>query len=161
MWPSAFIMIKTPSRSFLYARLASIVVTTEALEGNTSIKAVLAASSVRVPALQDLQHVFHSAVGIIIALIRQWYLRIIYGQLGYVDMVLLIAACSIIQGLRLWRGRSVTQRNEGEIRDVGSANHHTSRRDRGWGLGATSLSGKNRLAIRCILEATADDVHGT
>ena len=161
MWPSAFIMFITPSQSFLYARLASIVVTAEASKGFTSTNAGLAASSVRAPALQDLQHVFHSAVGFITALIRQRYLRVIHGQLGYVDMVLLIAACSIIQGLRLWRGRSVTQRNEGEIRDVGSANNHTSRRDRGWGLGATSLSGKNGLAIRCILGATADDVHGT
>ena len=143
MWPSVFIMIKTPSQSFLYARLASILVTAEALKETTSANAVLATSPVRVPTLQDLQHVFHSAVRIITALIRQRFLRIIHGQLGYVDMVLLVSACSIIQGLRLWRGRSVTQRNGGEIRDVGSHNHQTSRRDRVWGIGATSQSGKH------------------
>ena len=143
MWPSVFIMIKTPFQSLLYARLASIVVSAEALQGITPTNAVLAAPSVGAPALQDLQHVFHSAAGKLIALIRQRYLRIIHGQLGFVDMVVLIAACGIIQGLRLWRGRSVTQRNEGEIRDVGSPNHHTSRRVRGWGMGATSLSGKH------------------
>ncbi len=143
MWPSVFEMIKTPFQSLLYARLASIVATAEALQGFTSSNAVLAAPSVGVPALQDLQHVSHSAVGIITTLIRQTYLRIIHGQLGYVDMVLLIAACGIIQGLRIWRGRSGTQRNEGEIREVGSPNHQTSKRDRGWGIGATSLSGKH------------------
>ena len=143
MWPSVFIMIKTPSQSFLYASLASIVVTAEALQEITSANAVLATSPVRVPTRQDLQHVFHSAIGIITGLIRQRYLRIIHGQLGYVDMVLLVAACSIFQGLRLWRGPSVTQRNEGEIRDVGSSNHQTPRRDRRWGIGATSLSGKH------------------
>ena len=143
MWPSVFIMIKTPFQSLLYARLASIVVTAEALQGITPTSAVLAAPSVGAPALQDLQHVFHAAAGELTALIRQRYLRIIHGQLGYVDMVLLIAACGIIQGLRIWRGRSVTQRNEGEIRDVGSPNHQTSRIDRGWGIGTTSLSGKH------------------
>lgn len=143
MWPSVFIMIKTPFQFLLYARLVSLVVTAEALQEITSINAVLAAPSVGVPALQDLQHVLHSAPGNLTALIRQRYLRIIHGQLGYVDMVLLITACGILQGLRLWRGRSVTQRNEGEIRDVGSPNHQTSRRDRVWGLGATTLSGKH------------------
>ena len=160
MWPSGFIMIKTSSHLFLYACVASIVLTAEALNEITSVNAVLAASSIRVPAQQDLQHASLSAVGKIAALIRQGYLKVIHGQLGYVDMVLLIAACSIFQGLRLWRGRSGTERNEGEIRDAGSPNHQASRRDRGWSMGATSLSGKNRLAIRCILRATADDVHG-
>ena len=153
MWLSVFIMIKTPFPSLLYAPLASLVVTAGALQGITSTSTVLAAPSVGVPALQGLQHVFHSVAGKLTALIRQSYLRIIHGQLGYVDMVLLISACGIIQGLRLWRGRPVTQRNEGEIRDVGSPNHQASRRDRGWGVGATSLSGKHidyRLAIRCI-----------
>lgn len=136
MWPSVFIMIKTPFQSLLYACLALLLVTAEALQGITS-------TSVGVPALQDLQHVFHSAAGNLTSLIRQRFLRIIHGQLGYVDMVLLIAACGIIQGLRLWRGQPVTQRNEGEIRDVGSPNHQASRTDRGCGVGATSLSGKH------------------
>lgn len=151
MWPSEFMMIKTSSQSFLSACVASIVVSAEAVKEITSANAVLAASSVGVPARQDLQHASLSAVGKIAASIRQRYLEVIHGQLGYVDMVLLVAACSIIQGLRLWTGRSGTQRNEGEIRDAGSPNHQASRRDRGWSIGATSLSGKNRLAIRCIL----------
>ncbi|KAK3170185.1 hypothetical protein OEA41_009571 [Lepraria neglecta] len=52
-------------------------------------------------------------------------------------MVQLLAACSIIHGIRLWRRRS--QREESKIKDAGPADHKTTRE---WDLGAGSQSGK-------------------
>ena len=134
MWPSHFIML---SHSSLYALLAVIAVTAEALRGTTATNTLPASTSVQVSALQDLRHALYSALLSSGALIRQRYQRIIQGQVNHLDMVQLLAACSIIHGIRLWRRRS--QREESEIRDAGPADHKTTRE---WDLGAGSQSGK-------------------
>ena len=134
MWPSYFIML---SHSSLYALLAVVAITAEALRGTTATNTLPASTSVPVSALQDLRHALYSALLSSGALIRQRYQRIIQGQLNHLDMVQLLAACSIIHGIRLWRRRS--QREESEIREAGPADHKTTReRD----LGAGSQSGK-------------------
>lgn len=146
MWPSYFIML---SHSSLYALLAVVAITAEALRGTTATNTLPASTSVPVSALQDLRHALYSALLSSGALIRQRYQRIIQGQLNHLDMVQLLAACSIIHGIRLWRRR--TQREESEIREAGPADHKATReRD----LGAGSQSGKFPTILLVLQSST-------
>ena len=143
MWPSPLIM---PSHSPLYALLALIVVTAAALRGVASTNVTPASASVQVPALQDLRHAFYSALVFSGTLIRQRYQRIIQGQPNLLDMVQLLAACGIIQGIRIWKRRSAVQHQESKIRDAGSTDYRATASTRGWGLGASSTSGKTPIS---------------
>ena len=71
----------------------------------------LGSASAPAPALfQPLHHGFISYFALIRAVVRRKYERTLHGQLDFVDMVQLIALCSIIQGIRLWHKRSFTQK---------------------------------------------------
>ena len=59
---------------------------------------------------QQLCHASTSFLALAWAVIRRKYQRTLHGQLDFVDMVQLIALCSIVQGVRLWRKRSITQK---------------------------------------------------
>ena len=79
-------------------------------------------ASVSAPAsLQQPRHASTSYLALAWAGIRQKYQRTLQGRLGVVDMVQLIALCSIVQGIRLWRKRSLTQKEQPEISDAGHA----------------------------------------
>lgn len=77
---------------------------------------------------QQLCHVSHSYLALACAVIRRKYKRTVHGQLGLVDMVQLIAICSIIQGIRLWRKRSLTQKDRRGTSDAGHAKRKASSR---------------------------------
>lgn len=70
---------------------------------------------------QHLSHVSTSYLALTWAVIRQKYQRTIHAQLGFVEMVQLIALCSIVQGIRLWRKRSLTQKETPGVSDAGHA----------------------------------------
>ena len=55
------------------------------------------------------------------AVIRRKYHRILHGQLGFADMVQLIALCSIVQGIRLCRKRSLREKGQPGLSDAGHA----------------------------------------
>lgn len=68
---------------------------------------------------QQLCHVSISYLARAWAVIRQKYQRTLRGQLGFVDMVQLIALCSVVQGLRLWRKRSPSQQEQAGTSNAG------------------------------------------
>ena len=68
---------------------------------------------------QQLGHVWNSYPALAWAVIRRKFQRILRGQLGLVDMVQLIALCSIIQAITLWRKRCLIRKEELEISDAG------------------------------------------
>ncbi|CAD6593311.1 MAG: hypothetical protein ASARMPREDX12_007029 [Alectoria sarmentosa] len=70
---------------------------------------------------QQIYHVSTSYLALTGAVIRRKYQRTLHGQLGFVDMVQLIALCSIVQGIRLWRKRSLIPREHPGISDAGHA----------------------------------------
>lgn len=69
---------------------------------------------------QQLWHVSTSYLALARAVIRRKYQRTLHAQLDFVDMVQLIALCSIVQGIRLWRKRSLTQQ---ALPGTGDADH--------------------------------------
>ena len=80
---------------------------------------VQASASAPAPApFQQLGHVLTSYLALAWAVIRRKYQKILHGQLGFVDMVQLIALCSFVQGIRLWRNTSSTRKEQGSIKDA-------------------------------------------
>ena len=80
---------------------------------------VQASASAPAPApFQQLCHVLTSYLALAWAVIRRKYQQILHGQLGFVDMVQLIALCSFVQGIRLWRNTSSTRKEQGSIKDA-------------------------------------------
>jgi pimeloyl-ACP methyl ester carboxylesterase len=132
------------SLSSLYALLAAIVVTAEALRGITSTTALSASGPVQAPALQDLRHVFYSGLVYFNGLIHERYHRIVQGQVHHLDMVQLLVACSIIHGIRLWR-RQLRERSE--IRDEASGDRKSARE---WGLSAGSQLGISSAILSAV-----------
>ena len=78
---------------------------------------VQASASAPAP-FQQLCHVLTSYLALAWAVIRRKYQKILHGQLGFVDMVQLIALCSFVQGIRLWRNTSSTRKEQGSIEDA-------------------------------------------
>ena len=70
---------------------------------------------------QQLCHVSTSCLALTGAVIRRKYQRTLHGQLGFVDMVQLFALCSIVQGIRLWRKRSLIPKEHPGTSDAGHA----------------------------------------
>ena len=100
-----------------------IVVAAEALNEPPSQHPVRVQASASAPApapapFQQLCHVLTSYLALAWAVIRRKYQKILHGQLGFVDMVQLIALCSFVQGIRLWRNTSSTRREQGSIKDA-------------------------------------------
>ena len=82
---------------------------------------VQASVSAHAPApapFQQLCHVLTSYLALAWAVIRRKYQKILHGQLGLVDMVQLIALCSFVQGIRLWRNMSSTRKEQGSMKDA-------------------------------------------
>lgn len=96
--------------------LSSIVAPAEAL--NEPPPHFVPAASAPAP-FQQLCHVSTSFLASTWEVIRRQFQRALHGQLGVVDMVQLIALCSIVQGIRLWRKRSLTQNNPHGISNAG------------------------------------------
>ena len=140
MWPPVTITMKVPCQLF-HINLAALIVTAEVLNGTTSNKAVPATAFVQVCGLQDLYHVFCSTLGITKALISQIYDWIIHRQPSLLAMVQLMAACSMIQGLRSWRRRSNTQQDDSLTRRMKSLDHKATESHTLFNFGATSPSG--------------------
>ena len=78
---------------------------------------VQASASAPAP-FQQLCHVLTSYLALAWAVIRRKYQKILHGQLGFVDMVQLIALCSFVQGIRLWRNTSSTKKEQCSIKDA-------------------------------------------
>lgn len=97
-----------------------IVAAAEALNESPPRGFVPASASAAAP-FQKLCHVSTSYLALIWAVIRRKYQRTVHGQLGFVDMVQLIALCSIVQGIRLWRKRSLTKNETPGVSDAGHA----------------------------------------
>lgn len=106
--------------SVLLSLSLMIVAAADALNESPPRHSGSASASVPAPS-QQLCHVSTSYLALAWAVIRQKYQRTLHGQLGFVDMVQLIALCSILQGLRLWRKRSLTQKELPGISDAGHA----------------------------------------
>ena len=68
---------------------------------------------------QQLCHASTSYLALIGAVIRRKYQTTLHGQLSFVDMVQLIALCSIAQGIRLWRKRSLKHTEQSRLREAG------------------------------------------
>lgn len=88
--------------------LSLIVASAQALSEPSSRDAVPASASAPAP-LWQLCHAPASYLAPAWAVIRRKYQTALQGQLSFVDMVQLVALCSIVQGIRLWRKRSFTQ----------------------------------------------------
>ena len=93
---------------YLLISLSLIVAAAQALNEPSPRDAVPTSASAPAP-LRQLSHASTSYLALTWALIRRKYQTALHGQLGFVDMVQLIALCSIFQGIRLWRKRSFTQ----------------------------------------------------
>ena len=59
---------------------------------------------------QHFCHASTSYLALTWAVIRRKYQSILRGQLDFVDMVQFLALCSILQGIRSWRKRSLKQK---------------------------------------------------
>lgn len=79
---------------------------------------VQASASAPAP-FQQLCHVLTSYLALAWAVIRRKYQQLLHGQLGFVDMVQLVALCSFVQGIRLWRNTSSTRKGQSSIKDAG------------------------------------------
>lgn len=77
-----------------------------------------AAASASTP-FHQLCHASTSYLALIWAAIRRKYQTTLHGQLSFVGMVQLIALCSIVQGIRLWRKRSLNHTEESRLRKSG------------------------------------------
>ena len=97
-----------------------IVAAAEALDEPPPRHLVPASPSAAAP-FQKLCHVATSYLALIWAVLRRKYQRTVYGQLGFVDMVQLITLCSIVHGIRLWRKRSLSQKETPGVSDAGNA----------------------------------------
>ncbi|KAL9135819.1 MAG: hypothetical protein Q9175_002974 [Cornicularia normoerica] len=104
--------------SVLVSLSLMIVTAAEALNEPPPRHSVPASASAPAP-FQHLSHVFTSYLALAGAVIRRKYQRILHGQLGFVDMVQLIALCSFVQGIRLWHKRSLTRKEQTSISDAG------------------------------------------
>ena len=95
-----------------------------------------------VPApFRQLWHVSTPYLTLVCGAIRRKYQRTLHAQLDFVDMVQLVALCSIVQGIRLWRKRSFTQR---ALPGTSGADH--TEHNAGASAKASSLSvGSSRL----------------
>ena len=97
--------------------LSLIVAAAQAL--NQPLPREAAPASAPAPApFQQLCHASTSYLAITWAVIRRKYQTLLHAQLGFVDMVQLIALCSILQGIRLWRKRSLTQKESTEVNEA-------------------------------------------
>lgn len=97
-----------------------IVPAAQALNEASSRHPAPASASVPTP-VQQRGHGLTSYFALAWAVIRQKYQRTIQGQLSFGDMVQLVAFCSIVQAIRLWRKRSLTQNERPGISDAGHA----------------------------------------
>ena len=79
-----------------------------------------ASASARAP-FQHLYHVATSYLALVVAGIRDKYQRTLHAQLGFMDMVQLVALCSIVQAIRLWCKRSRTQKDSPATGHAGPA----------------------------------------
>ena len=64
-------------------------------------------------ASEPFQHFGHASTSYLVltwAVIRRKYQKILRGQVDWVDMVQFFAVCSILQGIRSWRKRSLKQK---------------------------------------------------
>ena len=110
-------VLSLSSQIHLHAFLSQIVVTAGTSTEATSNDVGPAAGSIKLPSLQALQHAFTYLLDLPWALTRRKYQRIIQGQLSLVDLLQLMATCSIIQGIRIWGRRSAAQKAQSETRD--------------------------------------------
>ena len=117
--PSSFPVL-TLFPSILVSLSLTIVAAAEALNEHPPRNPGPASASAPAP-FQQLCHVSTSYLALAWAVIRQKYQRTLRGQLYFVDMVQLIALCSIVQIIRLWRKRSLSQRERAGINDAGHA----------------------------------------
>ena len=93
----------------LLLSLSLIVATAQALSEPLPRDAAPASASAPAP-LWQLCHAPTSYLAPTWAVIQRKYQTALHGRLSFVDMVQLVALCSIVQGLRLWRKRSFTQK---------------------------------------------------
>ena len=75
---------------------------------------------------QLLCHASASLIALVGAVIRRKYYRTLHGQLDFVDMVQVIALCSIIHGIRRWRKRSLTQKGTSGTHDTSHIGHRAA-----------------------------------
>ncbi len=100
--------------------LSLIVAAAQALNQPFPRDAGPASPSAPLP-FQQLCHASTSYLALIGAVIRRKYQRALQGQLDFVDMVQLITFCSIVHGIRLWRKRSLTQKEPPGTKEAGNA----------------------------------------
>lgn len=103
------------SASFLYLLLSATVFaasTSRASTGGSSASPVRPPESDRIPLLHHAQNTVFSGIRLFWSLICGKFERAIHGQLGLSDMVQLFALCSVIQSIRVWRGRCGQQRED-------------------------------------------------
>lgn len=103
---SSFPLLTLPN---LLLPLSLIVATAQALNQPSPRDAVPASAPTPAP-LWQLCHAPTSYLAPTWAVIRRKYQTALQGQLSFVDMVQLVALCGIVQGIRLWRKRSFTQK---------------------------------------------------
>lgn len=103
---SSFPLLILPN---LLLSLSLIVAPAQALSQPAPWDAVPASASAPAP-LWQLCHAPTSYLAPTWAVIRRKYQTALQGQLSFVDMVQLVALCSIVQGIRLWRKRSFTHK---------------------------------------------------
>lgn len=114
----------------LLISLSLIVAAAQTLNEPPPRDAVPASASAPGP-FQQLCHAPTSYLALTWELIRRKYRTALHPQLGFVDMVHLIAVCSIIQGIRLWRKRSLAQKEPPGISEAGNAGRKVGGSTRG------------------------------
>ncbi|KAA6416314.1 MAG: dual specificity phosphatase catalytic domain [Lasallia pustulata] len=76
-----------------------------AIMGTASAGVVKYLELFRRPSLRPLPETLVHLGDFVVAPLQQRFLRLIHGQLGIWDMVQLLAACTLLQALRLWKNR--------------------------------------------------------
>lgn len=90
---------------YLLGVLAAWVRADGSIMGTASAGVVKYSEQLQGPSLRLLPETLVDVCDFVIIPLQQRFLRIIHGQLGIWDMAQLLAACTLLQALRLWKNR--------------------------------------------------------
>lgn len=106
----------------LFISLSLIVAAAQALNQPPPRDLAPLSGSASAP-FQHFSHASTSYLALTWAVIRRKYHSILRGQLDFVDMVQFFALCSILQGIRSWRKRSLKQKAPSRPNEAGQPRH--------------------------------------
>ena len=109
--------------------LTILVLASTSAESTSKNVSTAVSKSFHSVSVERVLNAVNSAAALASVFIRQEYERVIHGGWNIWDMVHLMAFCTIVQGVRLWRRRSGAQTEKSKIRDAGSTDHGAAERN--------------------------------